>query len=115
MIELLSCCGTSPPVFLLPGSDCYDPEVSSDGRFVAMRCTKKAHADGSIAADDEAWLYSRDANTVTLLTDFAGLECNRGSPLKELYQEYWLAKGRNFIWEVREITRGFSDEWGWGG
>ena len=51
------------------GSDCYDPAVSENGAFVAMRCKKKVHPNGyapGSKASDEGWLFDRAENKLIL-------------------------------------------------
>ena len=81
--RLISGAPTDPssPTGITRYSDCYEPTISDDGRFVAMRCSRKQHPDGftptsSTGYTYEGWMYDRQANTLSLFAPIgSGSRC----------------------------------------
>ena len=80
-------------------SDCYDPAVSDDGAFVALRCKKKMHPSGYAPGSygvDEGWLYDRAADRLHLIapiTPSDDAKCASSATaktaLRTALQQYW--------------------------
>ena len=67
------------------GSDCYETAVSGTGDFIAMRCKRKTHPDGSATSTqtkDEGWLYDATAGKLTVFADMLGKEVTKRAMLK---------------------------------